>query len=136
MTVRTAIYVAELSTVTIRPLAPSQVSATLYRFRRGAIGPAFGIHQLEPGIYLMLSEPGVEVTGNDLVVTPLSKDKDIPPAPKADVLAAEPGATIADVHKFLMVFKSADPPARESAPPVIPFEDELDSEGDDDAEDE
>src|ERR1043166_3653232 len=105
MAMRTAIYVAEPSTVTVRPLAPSAASATLYRFRRGAIGSAFGVHQLDPGVYLVLSELGVDVTGTDLVVTPLSKDKDIPPDPKANVLAAEPGATVAEVHKFLMVFK-------------------------------
>ena len=135
---RTAIYVAESSTVTIRPLAPSQASAMLYRFRRGAIGAAFGMHQLDPGVYLVLSEPAVEVTGSDLVVTPLSKDKDIPPDPKAQVLAAEPGATIPEIHKFLMVFKQADPSATSSAPPVLPPEDEpdFDEASEDDEEDE
>jgi hypothetical protein len=138
MHLRTAIYVAEPSTVTIRPLAPSQANATLYRFRRGAIASAFGVHQLDPGVYLVLSESAVEVTGPDLVVTPLSKDKDIPPEPKARVLAAEPGATTAEVHKFLMVFKDADPPARSSAPPVPPEDgpDGGEQDGEDDVEDE
>lgn len=132
---RTAIYVAEPSTVTIRPLAPSQVSSTLYRFRHGAVGPAFGMHQLDPGIYLVLSQPALEVTGTDLVVTPLSKDKDIPPDPKAQVLASEPGATIEEVHRFLMVFKDADPPAEPAALPVVPIDDELFDDDDDDEDD-
>lgn len=130
---RTAIYAAESLTVTIRPLAPSQTSATLYRFRRGAIGPAFGTHQLDPGVYLVLSESAVEVNGTNLVVTPLSKDKDIPPAPKADVLAGDPGATIEEVHKFLMVFKDADPPV---APPIVPVEGRVMFDDDEDGDEE
>src|SRR5262245_37732271 len=134
---RTAIYVAEPSTVTIRPTAPGQTGetgATLYRFQRGAGKPALGTHQLEPGIYMVLSIGGVDVTGNGLTVTPLSKDKDIPPEPKAQVLAAEPGATPDAIARFFQVTKDADPP--DPRAPAIPedepgmFDDEDDVEDD------
>lgn len=130
---RTAIYVAEPSTVTIRATAPGETSATLYRFQRGAGKPALGTHQLEPGIYMVLSIGGVDVTGNGLTVAPLSKDKDIPPEPKAAVLAAEPGATPDAIARFFQVTKDADPPDRA---PVIAedepgmFDDEDDVEDD------
>ena len=132
---RTAIYVDEPSTVTIRPLAPSQMNATLYRFRGGAGQPAFGSHRLEAGIYMVLSSAAVaaSATGSGVTITPLSKDKDIPPSPKAQVLAGEDHATIEEVHRFLMVFKQADPPAETAAPPVVPIEDEPDF--DEDSED-
>jgi hypothetical protein len=129
---RTAIYVAEPSTVTIRPLAPSQTKAVLYRFRRGAGQPAFGSHQLDPGIYMVLAADAVEVTatGNGVTIIPLSKDKDKPPEPKA-LLAAEPGATLDEMNMFFLVAKDEDPPA-------VPPEDgpDFDDEDGEDVEDE
>lgn len=122
---RTAIYVAAPSTVTIRATDPRDSAAQLYRFQRGAGKPALGIHELEAGIYLVLSNQAVEVIGDDLTVASLSKDKDIPPEPKARVLAAEPGATMAAVCTFFGVAKDADPPA----PPVAPVEDDAGGSG-------
>jgi len=131
---RTAIYVAEPSTVTIRPRQPSPAHATLYRFRRGAGQPAFGTHQLDPGIYLVMSVGAVDVTGNGLTVTPLSEDKDIPPEPKAQVLAAEPGATTEEIRTFFQVARTADPPG--TPPPAVPVEDEPGPDDEDDEDDE
>jgi hypothetical protein len=129
---RTAIYLAEPSTVTIRPLAPSQTKATLYRFRGGAGKPAFGSHALDPGIYMVLADAMIDVTatGSGATIAPLSKDKDKPPEPKA-MLTAEPGATLDELYTFFLVAKDGDPAQ-------VPPEDgpDFDEQDGDDVEDE
>jgi len=97
---RTAIYVHEPSTVTIRAKGANEAAARLCRYNRAGNQLALGTHQLERGIYVIESRGELDVSGSHLDIVPLSNDKNIPPDPKAFV-ALEPGATAQSVQRFL-----------------------------------
>jgi hypothetical protein len=109
---RTAIYVHEPSTVTIRATDPRDARVELSRYHQGTQA-AVGAHQLDRGIYLIVSSCAMEVTGAGLTpgvaIDIIRNDKDIPPDPKATVVALEPGATAASVIQFLTVAKDISP---------------------------
>jgi hypothetical protein len=111
---RTLIYVHEPSTVTIHAKAARDSAALLCRYNRGAGQAASGKHQLERGIYLIVSNSVLEVSGSHLEVARLPNDKDIPPDPGLALLALEPGATASSYRAFLELAKDVsvgDPPA-------------------------
>jgi hypothetical protein len=106
-TLRTAIYVHEPSTVTVRAKDPSDTTAQLYGYKRGAMGLAIGTHLLPRGIYLVLSKGPVEVSNTVVMTAVLGSGKDIPPDLTASVVALESGAgaTAQSIQEFFLVAK-------------------------------
>jgi hypothetical protein len=104
-TMRTVIYVHEPSAATIRAKDARDASALLCRYNQGVGQPAVGLHQLDPGIYMIISSGELEVSGSHLEVVVLHNDKDIPPDPKTAILALEPGATVQSIQLFLVIAK-------------------------------
>jgi hypothetical protein len=102
---RTLIYVHEPSTVTIHAKAASDAAALLCRYNQGAGQVAIGKHRLERGIYLIVSNSALEVSGSHAEVAVLHNDKDIPPDPGLTLLALEPGATASSYRAFLEIAK-------------------------------
>jgi hypothetical protein len=106
---RTAIYVHESSTVTIRATDPRDAKAELVRYNRPANVPAIGTHELEPGIYLIVSNGALEITGLRIEFEATRNDKDIWPDPKLNVIALEAGATSKSIQQFCNVAKDISP---------------------------
>jgi len=114
---RTAIYVHEPSTVTIRAKGANEAAARLCRYNQAGNQLALGTHQLERGIYVIESRGEMDVSGSHLDIVPLRNDKNIPPDPKVIVpmLPLEPGATTESVQRFLsdaMGISVGDPPSQ------------------------
>jgi hypothetical protein len=107
---RTAIYVHEPSTVTIRAKEPGPADAKiqLCRYNQTASQMAIGTHKLEPGIYLILSSGELEVNVRSVEVEVMRNDKDIWPDPKASVVALESGACAESVKEFFTLAKDLD----------------------------
>jgi hypothetical protein len=106
---RTALYIAQPTTVTIRTDDPLDAKIAICRYHQPPTAAAAGTHQLEPGIYLIVSRGPLEVTSADTTVVTSRNDKDIWPEPKGNVLALEPGATVASVQEFFEVAKDISP---------------------------
>ena len=106
-TLRTALYIQQPSSITIRAKDPADASAQLYRYKQGLIGPAIGTHLLPRGIYLVLSKAPIEVTNSAVVTAVVPRDKDIFPDLTAGVVAieAEAGATAESIQTFFLVAK-------------------------------
>ena len=121
---RTAMYVFEPSTVTIRASDPCDDRVTLYRFNHKGEQVAQGARPLEPGVYMIVSHRPVEVSGGHISVVPLAGSKDEPPEPKAQVFNLEGGANPAAIQRFFNIFKGidvgGDPPAPADAAPPEP----------------
>jgi hypothetical protein len=105
---RTALYIAQSTTVTIRADDPLDAKVALCRFNQAPTEVATGTHTLAPGIYLIVSRGPLEIAGGDLTVVTSSNDKDTWPEPKGSVLALE-GASLADVQAFFQVAKDVSP---------------------------
>lgn len=106
----TPIYVEAPTTLTIRAPKPGGVAPVLYRFRRDSEFPplpALGTHQLEPGIYLLMSASQLEVSNAGVTTHLLATDKDVPPDPSESVLAAAQ-ASPEDVQQFFASAKGLD----------------------------
>jgi hypothetical protein len=106
---RTAIYVQQPSTVTIRPTDPRDAKALLCRYNQLPEQAAAGTHKLQPGIYLVISSGPIEVHGLGTTTQIVANDKDIWPDPKATVIGLEPGATAASIQEFFTVAKDISP---------------------------
>ncbi len=102
---RTVIYVHEPTTATIREQQSRDAEAVLCRYNQDASQLAVGSHRLVPGIYLIISSGEMEVSGSHLEVAVLRNDKDIPPDPKLELVALEPGATVQSLRMFLEIAK-------------------------------
>jgi hypothetical protein len=100
---RTAIYVYEPSTVKIRAKDPRDASVEIVRYREPRAQPAVGVHRLDPGIYLIVSNRGLEVAGPNIEVQVVANNKDDWPDPEARVLALEPGASNGTIKEFFAV---------------------------------
>lgn len=100
---RTMLYIHEPSTVTIQPTNPADSNIALYRYNRPETISAVRALKLEPGIYMVLSKYGIQVSTGGVEVHSERNDKDDPPRPPAGVLALEPGATQDSVAKFFSV---------------------------------
>ena len=127
---RTALYVFEPSTVTIRSNDPGENSVRLCRFNRKAERVGLGARQLEPGIYLIVSGGGVGVSGGHISVVALLGDKDEPPEPKVQLFGLEGGVTHAELQQFFAVAKGIevtdDPAQPQSASGVDKIADDPD----------
>ena len=122
MDIRTAMYVFEPSTVTIRASDPSEDRVTLCRFNRKGEEVALGARALQPGVYMIVSHHPVQVSGGHISVVPLAGDKDEPPEPKAQVFQLEGCASPAAIQRFFNIFKGIDvvgdsPAAADAAAP-------------------
>jgi hypothetical protein len=117
--VKTVIFVEEPSTVTIGANHPRDAKAVLYRYKRDGDGdgdgepaadvrppePAVGEHQLERGIYLIVSQAGLAVHGVRGAIEVIANNKDDWPDPRPNLVALEPKATVATVQEFLAIAK-------------------------------
>ncbi len=101
---RTAIFVDELSDVTIRTTSSDDANALLSRYRRTNVR-AVGKHQLPRGVYLIASNHPLEVTVSHGEVVTMGSNKDEWPDPKPNVVALEPGATARSLSQFLTIAK-------------------------------
>jgi hypothetical protein len=100
---RTGIYVQKPTTVTIRANAPQDARVQLRRFRvaacetdaRGHLPEpeAVGTHQLDPGIYLIVSSSPMQVMGDNLTTQIVANDKEGWPDPPASVVGLVSDAT-------------------------------------------
>ena len=110
---RTAIYVYKPSSVTIHTKQVNASEASdakiqICRYNKTATPTTIGTQQLDPGIYLITSSRGLEVTGLNIEAQIIPDDKDTWPDTKANVIALEPGATADSVKAFFKVAKSLD----------------------------
>jgi hypothetical protein len=106
-TLRTALYIHEASTVTVRAKDPTDATAQLYRYKQGLIGAAIGTHLLARGIYLVLSKGPIEVTNTAVMTTVVPRDKDIWPdlTPGVVALEVDAKATAQSIQEFFLVAK-------------------------------
>jgi hypothetical protein len=104
---RTALYVQQPSTVTItvRVADAKAAAIKLYRYNHPGCRPAVGTHQLERGIYMVVSDGEIMVDTGDVVIEAASGDKDPLPGPRAQVVGLEPGATIESLQEFFAIAK-------------------------------
>ncbi len=126
---RTGIFVQKRTTVTIHATNPQDVRVQLHRFRvetceanaRAAMvePDAVGMHQLDAGIYLVVSNSPMQVDGDNLTTQIAPNDKDIFPDPGVIVNGLVPGATVAMIQNFFAVTKGieiGDPPPQPVSP--------------------
>jgi hypothetical protein len=115
---RTGIYVQKCTTVTIRASAPEDARVQLRRLRppvpeAAAIAhmrepDAVGTHQLDAGIYLIVSSKPMQVEGTGLTTQIMANNKDPWPDPELTVVGLVPGATPEAVQDFFSVAKGLE----------------------------
>jgi hypothetical protein len=123
---RTGIYVQKPTTVTIRASAPEDARVQLRRFRAAASAAdarhlrepdAVGTHQLDAGIYLIVSSCPMAIEGANLTTQTVANDKNPWPDPDGAVAGLVVNATMAAIRDFFAVTKgievgdAAEPPA-------------------------
>jgi hypothetical protein len=124
---RTGIYVQKPTTVTIRASTPADVRVQLRRFRVATFGAdarahlrepdAVGTHQIDPGIYLIVSSSPMQIEGANLTTLVVANDKNPWPDPDDVVAGLALNATKAAIQDFFAVTKgievgdAAEPPA-------------------------
>jgi hypothetical protein len=140
---RTGIYVQKPTTVTIRASATQDARVQIRRFpsatcQADARAPlrapeAVGTHQLDPGIYLIVSSSPMQVTGDNLTTQIVANDKDTWPDPGATVVGLVSDATsttLRAIQDFFAVTKGIevddDTDAPESAPDADKITDDPD----------
>lgn len=140
---RTGIYVQKPTTVTIRASALQDARVQLRRFRMGTCETdarghlrepeAVGTHQLDPGIYLIVSSSPMQVEGNNLTTQVVPNDKDGWPDPGATVVGLvsdSTSTTLKAIQHFFAVTKGIevtdDPAQPESASGVDKIADDPD----------
>jgi hypothetical protein len=131
---RTGIYVQKPTTVTIRASAPQDARVRLRRFRMATCETdarahlrepdAVGTHQLDPGIYLIVSGSPLQIEGTNLTTQIVANDKDTWPDPGATVVGLVSDATsttLEAIQNFFAVTKGIEvgdgPDPSESAAP-------------------
>jgi hypothetical protein len=128
---RTGIYVQKRTTVTIRASAPQDARVQLRRFRMATRETdaraqlrepdAVGTHQLDAGIYLIVSSSPMQIAGDGVTTQIVANDKDPWPEIGATVAGLVADAAMPLVKEFFAVTKGievGDGPAEpESAPP-------------------
>lgn len=133
---RTGIYVQQLTTVTIRAGSATDAYVQLRQFRLATsevdmrVHPrdplAVGTHQLDAGIYLIVSSSPIEVAGDHVTTQIVANDKDPWPDPDGAVVGLALNATMAAVKDFFAVTKGievGDDPDPESADADKPADD-------------
>lgn len=135
---RTGIYVQKPTTVTIRASAAQDARVQLRRFQLPTSNleasacvrdpVAVGTHQLDAGIYLVVSSSPIEIVGDSLTTQIVPRDKDTWPDP--DVVARlVSGATPQQIQEFFGVTKGievGDDP-QESTEPLTKVDDDPDA---------
>jgi len=101
---RTALFIQEMSGVTIRAEDPRDDGVELYRYA-GDATLAVGTHKLTPGIYLIVSNGAMLVDGVHGSVQVVANNKDDWPEPSHNLVRLEAGASAASVKQFLTVAK-------------------------------
>jgi hypothetical protein len=118
---RTGIYVHKPTTVTIRASAPQDALVQLRRFPGAACEgdaraqlrepAAVGTHQLDVGIYLIVSSSPMQIAGSDLSTQIVANDKDGWPDPGATVVGLVSDATsttLKAIQEFFAVAKGIE----------------------------
>lgn len=118
---RTGIYVQKPTTVTIRASAPQDARVQLRRFRSVTFGAdaraslrepeAVGTHQLDPGIYLIVSSSPMQITGDNLTTQVVANDKDgwpDPPAMVVGLVSDATSTTLRAIQDFFAVTKGIE----------------------------
>lgn len=115
---RTGIYVQKPTTVTIRASAPADARVQLRQFRvmtsqadvRASLRDptAVGTHQLDPGIYLVVSSSPMQIEGDGVTTQIVANDKDPWPEIAAPVVGLVLDATMASVQDFFAVTKGIE----------------------------
>lgn len=136
---RTGIYVQKPTTVTIRASAPEDTRVQLRRFRVATTAAdarhqrepdAVGTHQLDAGIYLIVSSCPMQIEGANLTTQVVANDKNPWPDPDGVVAGLVVNATMAAIRDFFAVTKGievTDGPAQpESASGVDKLADDPD----------
>ena len=139
---RTGIYVQKPTTVTIRASAPQDARVRLRCFRVATTAAdarhqrepdAVGTHQLDPGIYLIVSSSPMQVAGDNLTTQIVANDKDgwpDPPAMVVGLVSDSTSTTLKAIQNFFAVTKGievTDGPAQpESASGVDKIADDPD----------
>jgi hypothetical protein len=130
---RTGIYVQKPTTVTIRTSAAQDARVQIRRFRSGVCETdaraslrepdAVGTHQLDPGIYLIVSSSPMQITGDNLTTQVVANDKDgwpDPPAMVVGLVSDATSTTLRAIQDFFAVTKGIevgdDTDSPESAP--------------------
>jgi hypothetical protein len=116
-TMRTGIFVQEPTTVIIRASAPQDARVQLRRLRLNTCEAdarahlrepdAVGTHQLDTGIYLIVSSGPMQIAGDNLTTQIVANNKDPWPDPEAFV-GLVPGATLETVQEFFAVAKGIE----------------------------
>lgn len=127
---RTGIYVQKPTTVTIRASAAADAYVELRQFRVVASEidarahlrdpAAVGTHQLDAGIYLIVSSSPMQIEGDSVTTQVVANDKDPWPEIAANVVALVSGAVTASIRNFFEVTKGievSDGPSPESTAP-------------------
>ncbi|HEY0194346.1 MAG TPA: hypothetical protein VGC42_24705 [Kofleriaceae bacterium] len=106
---RTGLYVFKPTTVSIQGASSGAAKPALMAYRQqGQLQPTGTLH-LEPGIYQVLSETPVQITGDSIEVIATPSGKDQWPKPPPLAIALEPGATEATIAAFFGAAKDASP---------------------------
>lgn len=123
---RTGIYVQKPTTVTIRASSSADARVQLRKFRvmtsqaepRASLRDpaAIGTHQLDPGIYLVVSSQAMQIEGDGVTTQIVANDKDPWPEIAAPVVGLAVDATMASVRDFFAVTKGIEV-GEDPAPP-------------------
>src|SRR5262249_59771156 len=110
---RTGIYVQKPTTVTIRASAPADARVQLRRFAGAACEAdarahlrepaAVGTHQLDAGIYLIVSSSPMQIEGDHLTTQTVANDKDPWPelgAPVIGLVSEATSQTVQAIQEF------------------------------------
>jgi len=129
---RTGIYIEKPTTVTISATAPQDARVQLRRFRpatrvadaRAQLRDpeAVGTHQLDAGIYLIVSNSSMQIEGDNVTTAVVANDKEGWPDPPAGVVGLVSDATsttLQAIQDFFAVTKGidiGDPPPQPVSP--------------------
>lgn len=115
---RTGIYVQQPTTVTIRASSSTDAYVQLRQFRLATSEAdmrapprnpvAVGTHQLDTGIYLIVSSSPMQVAGDHMTTQIVANDKDPWPDPDGAVAGLALNATMAAVKDFFAVIKGIE----------------------------
>ena len=131
---RTGIYVQKPTTVIIRAGAPEDARVQLRRFRVATTAAdarhqrepdAVGTHQLDAGIYLIVSSRPMQVEGANLTTQVVADDKNPWPDPDGVVAGLVVNATMAAIRDFFAVTKGIEVTDGPTQPEAAPDADKI-----------
>lgn len=109
---RTALYVTQPTILELSPNVAADKAAEIQRYpKKVSVGKANGSVSLDPGIYLIVSEAYIGVTGAHFQAEVSINDKDEwPDPPHAFISSIVPGITQESLREFFRISKAADGP--------------------------